>query len=117
MSLHPTSVFATRCDLVRDKSGELVSCVGIDVQAASGAPVGEGCGVDIGSDDGYSEASLMFLAALGIHPPKVITGVEFVLVGHDRLRGVVMLGLVPDHADDADSLVVHGCALSDGVIV
>ena len=91
---------AASCYLMRDACGELISCVGIDVQASIPAPLGKCFGVDKGADDCLSFATKTFLSSFGGHPPEVVAGMQLLPVLHDREAGIVFLRFVPDHADD-----------------
>ena len=83
----------------RDGRGELVSCLGVDVQAARSAPIGKRFGVDERADDDLSFASKLLLSGLGFHPPFAERSGELLAIGHDPLDGIVIFELVPDHAD------------------
>ena len=100
----------------RGLSGELVTCLGIDTQPPRSAPIGKRFGVDKNAHHKMSVSSLLLLASLGFHSPFVKRRGEIVPIGHDPEHGVVILGLVPDHADNGNGSLIHEASLFGGVV-
>lgn len=85
---------------VRDKVCVLLACFGVDIQAASAAPVREGGRVYVCANGAEAEALNSFFVAFGIHAPDVVVPGEFPGVFHDGDGGFELFLPVPDHAGD-----------------
>lgn len=90
------------CMFFRDEIGVLHTSLGIDIQASRQAPIGKRFGVDVGAHDDMPLASRLLLSSLGFHVPYIERSGELVAIAHDPEAGVVIFGMVPDHAGDAN---------------
>lgn len=76
------------------------TCLGVDVQIARAAPIGKRFGVDIGAHNDLTLPCSLLLSSLGFCEPYVEPSGELIAIGHDPEYGVVIFGVIPDHADN-----------------
>lgn len=82
--------------------GEGGSSFGVDVQAPSRAPGGEGIGVDVCLDSDTAAADMPLSVLLGLVLPHEESRRQRVSIGEKRFQSVVVRLLVPDETGDGD---------------
>jgi hypothetical protein len=91
----------------RELGGELVACVGVDVQVPGIAPSLELCGPKDGAVDTTTLCAKALLPLFGGSLPFGVRPMQLVTVFHHGLDLVEVLGQVPNHAGCLNRVCAH----------